>query len=126
MKQKGFTLVELLAVVAIIGFISLLVVTLVMHNIDRAREQAFDQMVENIENTTRLYIDNNRDNIDNINVVGYEFSITLQDLVDEGIIKSNIKNPKTGYFIPLTTEINIKVLGNNKYQIIFKEDGFES
>jgi len=60
-----------------------------------------------------LYIFKNRNNIPNINVIGYKFSIALEDLVKDGMIKGDIKNPKTGYFVPLTTEISIEVLGDN-------------
>lgn len=120
MRKKAFTLIELLAAIVILGLISLLLAPLVNDNIQRSSEQAYKVMVENVENTTRLYINNNRDLIPNINVAGTDTYILLQDLVNKGMTKAPVKDPRDGTDIPLTTKVFIYVLGNNKYDIFFE------
>jgi uncharacterized protein (TIGR02145 family)/prepilin-type N-terminal cleavage/methylation domain-containing protein len=117
--KKGFTLIELLAVIAILGALSLLVIFSVVGHIDRTKNQAFTQMVENVENLTMLYIANNRDSIPNINVANTETSITLNHLIVSGMMKEPVVDPITRADIPLTTDIYIHVLGKNDYYVFF-------
>src|SRR5690554_3579974 len=107
MKRKAFTLIELLGVIVIISIISTLLVVVVNDYIANTKKKAYEQTVENIEYLTRLYIDKERENISDINTIGTEIYITLQDLVDVDLIKPPIKDPRTGADITLDEQILI-------------------
>lgn len=54
-SKKGFTLVELLVVVAIIGVLMAILIPTVMNFVDNARETAADSGAANIYNTANAY-----------------------------------------------------------------------
>lgn len=120
MQKKGFTIVELLAAVIVLVVIASIIASAVVSIIGRSRDQAFSQMVNNIENVSRIYVSNNKENIADINIEGSDIYVTLQDLVDDGIIKAPVLDPKTGEEIPLTTRILVHVLARNKYYVFFE------
>ena len=48
MANKGFTLIEILAVVTIIGVVSLITMPVVQKNITKSRQQAYNNQIDNI------------------------------------------------------------------------------
>ncbi len=118
-NNHAFTLVELLAVIIILGVLSSIVISLGMNYINKAKEQAYYLLINSIETTTRLYIDDYRDIIDNIDEPGQEISITLGDLISKEMLTEPVIDPRNDISIPLDTKIYIYVLGNNRYDIKF-------
>lgn len=57
--RKGFTLVELLAVLVIIGVIAMIAVPTIGNSIDISREKAYDEQIDIIENAARTYMAKN-------------------------------------------------------------------
>ncbi len=92
MKQKGFTLVELIAVVAILGLIALVVYPAVGSVIKNAREETYKDQVDviikaakewSIKNATKLSDD------------GSIYSLKVDTLTDEGYITNDeVKDPR--------------------------------
>ena len=94
MSKNGFTLVELLAVVVVLGLISLLTVPVVDRILRDNREKADDVNVDTILNAAYDYVQQNPSNIPD-NTDGAVTTFTLTDLINSGLIKNDIKNPKT-------------------------------
>lgn len=117
MKNKGFTLVELLATVIILGLLAMIAVPAVMDNIEKARADSYKQIINNIEQTAQLYVRNNKENIEGINVAGNTIIITIQDLVNNEDLDTPIIDPVTDKEIALDTKISVFVKPNNKYSI---------
>jgi len=118
-NNHAFTLVELLAVIIILGVLSSIVISLGMNYINKAKEQAYYLLINSIETTTRLYIDDYRDTIDNIDELGQETFIILGDLISKEMLTEPVIDPRNDISIPLDTKIYIYVLGNNRYDIKF-------
>ncbi len=118
MKKKGFTIIELIAVILLLGIIAAISASSVINYVNQSREEAFLKMVNNIEYLSKLYISSNKDIIPNINDEGTETFITLQDLVNAGLIKEPIINPIDQSTIDLETEVLIYVLGGNRYHVV--------
>ncbi|MDD3048630.1 MAG: prepilin-type N-terminal cleavage/methylation domain-containing protein [Bacilli bacterium] len=119
MNKKGFTLLELLAAVIILGILALIIIPTVLKTTDQFKEEAYNAMIKNVENATRIYINRNKDDITNINVVDSDISITLQTVIDSGLLKAPIKDPIKNIDIDTSTIINVHVVNKNNYIIDF-------
>lgn len=84
-RQEGFTLVELMIVVVILGIISGIGIQQYGKVQDRARRTAHNANVRIIENAVRMYEMLEDDALDSI-----------QDLVDEGYLENVPDNPMGG------------------------------
>lgn len=117
MNDKGFTLVELLTVIIILGVLAIITVPMIMGNVEESKKISYEKLIKNIEQTTQIYIRNNKDNIPGIKTVGNVTSITLQDLVDKEGLKKPVIDPITEKTVSLTTPITIVVKERGKYDV---------
>ena len=88
--KKGFTLVELLGVIIILGVIALITFPIINKSIKSSKEKALEQVINNIEKAAYEYSISND--------IGYQTfynKIELSTLVNAGILKDNIINPVT-------------------------------
>lgn len=115
--KKGFTLIEVLAVIIILGFLSVIVIPPILKAIDGSREKSYEQLISNIKQSTQLYIRQNKEDIEGIHDIGNVISIKLKDLVDDNVLKAPIIDPRNEEEISLETSISILVERNNKYTI---------
>lgn len=90
MNKKGFTLVELLAVVVIVGVISVIAITSVSKYLSSSRKEKFSQSKKNVAMATELYIQANRDFAPK--AVGESTIIPLSTLKNKNYIKEDLTN----------------------------------
>ena len=93
-SKKGFTLVELLGVLVVLGLISVIIVPKVIDSITTSKETAYQTQVETIENAAKKY------GISNDLLYpkeGEKKYIAVKDLIAVGELSDKeIINPKTG------------------------------
>ena len=85
MSKKGFTLVELLAVVIILAILTMIVITVVNGTVNSSADKLYQNQVDNIIEASRSYVLR----------YGYTSEITICDLKKMNLLDKNIKNPKT-------------------------------
>lgn len=93
MNKKGFTLVELLAVIVILAALALVASTSVTKIMKDSKEDLYNTQILALKSTVESWGANNLDKLPEVDTCAY---LTLKDLKDDGIINSSIKNPKTG------------------------------
>lgn len=108
--KKGFTLVELLAVIVVLGGISLIVIPSVQRNLAKSKDQTYNAQISTIEEAAKSWA---ADNIDSIPDNGSSTTITLQDLINGNYVPKDIKNPKTNAPFSTETKIIIKNVNEN-------------
>ncbi len=89
MNKKGFTLVELLAVIALLGVIIAIVVPNMSKEITKSEEVNSDVLSTKIENASKLYAAKYYAN--NL-VKGEKITFTLDDLENSGLLKLKASN----------------------------------
>ena len=85
-NQKGLTLVELLAVVVILGIIAAIAVPSIGNIIDNSKKDAHVSNAQQMLNAARLAFANNEQ-------LGLENEYTLQDLINKGYIEAKPVHP---------------------------------
>lgn len=115
--RKGFTLVEVLAVVTMLSVLMVVIIPSVIRSAEETREEAYKFTITTLKQVTQLYIRNNKEDITNISQIGNTIVITIQDLVDKENLKTPVIDPKTDKEVDLSTPIVIYVKGHNNYEI---------
>lgn len=86
-KNKGFTLVELLAVIAILALLITIAVPSVIALSNRIKGNMFCTKVENIETAAKMYANDNLDVFNNGNA-----TIHVKDLINNNLFKREEKD----------------------------------
>lgn len=120
--KKGFTLVELIGVVVILGLISLIAIPTVTSGLKKYKTSLYNDAIKNIEQAAKNW---GAENIGKLpNSIGNSTSmtypdidveaeygilyITVEDLAEEGFITNEITNPKNNELFCNKAQITIK------------------
>lgn len=87
LNKKGFTLVELLVVIVILGVIMSIAIPSITSSVERSKDKQKNQVIKLIESAGELYVDRHK----NSTSTGI---ITLNQLIGDNLItKDEIKDP---------------------------------
>lgn len=89
MKNRGFTLLELLGVIVILALLTTLVFPSVLNTIKKSSNETDKLSMDLISNATDLYIENHANDFEKIN--GSKFIIDMNELIEEGFLPESIK-----------------------------------
>ena len=106
--KKGFTLVELLAIITIMGLIALIAIPTVVTMIKNSRKDLCEIEVKNIISSAKNWAGNNMDLLPEENE---SITVSIKTLKEKGYLSSDLNNPLNGELIEDTLEVTIY---NNK------------
>ena len=111
-NKKGFTLIETLMVIALIGIISLILVPNVIFLINKNKTESCENLKKNIISATKIYVNENKYDLkftcDNT------IKIRISTLIEVGKLSGDIKDP-TNEEVNLTNEeVEVKFNCNTK------------
>lgn len=109
MNKRGFTLVELLAVIIILSLLALLTSTAVTNLVKDSRNDLSSTQMELIKSAAQTW---GADNLTGLPADGECSYLTLVNLKDYGLIDSNIKDPNTNEKISDDLKIKISTTKN--------------
>ena len=88
-NEKGFTLVELLAVVLILTLLVLLVWPNISNSVNNKKDDIDNLTLNIIEDATKLYISDNKNYFSKVD--GNVYCIALKKLINQDYLKNNIE-----------------------------------
>ena len=118
-KKNGFSLVELLCTICLVGMLSTIIAPIVIKRINSAKTEAYNTLIETIELNAKDYVITNEDKIQDYNLYDNTY-ISIKTLIDNNYFDSSLINPITKKTIPETDLIY--VTRNNKGKIEAKYD----
>ena len=119
--KKGFTLVELLAVITILGVIALIITPTVENSNKKIKQKAYEEQKEALLISLKDY----RTSHLKYFVATDTISITLKQLKDSGYVDYDVKNPKTGKCLDNNITFKIEKLENNTYKYYMNNKSFD-
>ena len=117
MKNNGFTLVELLGVIIILGVIALISITSISNTMKESKESLYNQQIDNIIVGAKTWASSHVFELPEND--GESITLTLEQLKKDGFVEDDITNPKTNELFEDTMQIKITKIDNNyKYEIV--------
>ena len=90
-NKKGFTLIETLMVIALIGIISLILVPNVIFLINKNKTESCENLKKNIISATKIYVNENKYDLNF--TCDNTIEIPIDNLIDTGKLSGDIKDP---------------------------------
>ncbi len=104
--KKGFTLVELIGVIIILGLIAILAFPPILNAIRGSQKDISDASKEILYSATNLYVNDNMNDFPRTN--GNTFCVTLETLVQGEYLPTSVYDATTGDEIPLSSIVEVK------------------
>lgn len=105
MKNKGFTLVELLGVIVVLGILALVSLPPIINQIKTMRSKVSEATLKIIYSSFDKYMQNNRNAFPEIEDTSY--CVTLEQLVNGGVLSEPITDAKTGNELNLNRQLKV-------------------
>ncbi len=120
MKEKGFTMVELLGVITLLGLLAMILYPTINRYITNSKNQLSSVQTDNILKAAKTW---GADHITSLPTEeGESLEVDLKTLQDEGYIDSDLKDPETKKTLNATA-IKVRISyqnGNLKYRMVGK------
>ena len=131
-KNKGFTLVELLAIIVVLGIIAIIIVPRIINTVENSKQDSAIVSAKGyMDSVTKYYVEKNTAGYDNLGNKAYGIEITGVYTIDSGVLMDSENNkinvpftgapPKSGTVYIRSGEIIYGCITIGKYSVIVNE-----
>lgn len=129
--KKGFTFIEMIATMVILGVISLIATPMILNQLEKRKEDLYEIQINNIELALKSWANDNKESLPEKS--GETITLTLLQLKQSKFIDSNIVNPITNKLLPDDMTLTItknknsyiyEVNENTGTQAVFEETDY--
>ena len=121
--KKGFTMVELLAVIIIVGTVAILSFTSLTNTIKKNKIREQEVFTTNVINAAKLYMTSHLDDFPNIDDNNFNAVITSRKLIEHKYLKENIGNPNDTNIYLYYIDVQKDKDGFLSYSLKYSESG---
>lgn len=93
--KKGFTLIEMLGIIAVLGVVLLVTFPIMNKSLKQMKKNTNDNFTNNLKVSAEAYIELNRDNYPELKEPYSQIEITVQQLYDSNLLKGQYDNINT-------------------------------
>ena len=112
-NKRGFTLIELVAVVALLSLVGIVVVININKQLNNQEKKEYEIYRESILEAAELYVEPRRNLFPSLSKLGDTTYITVKDIISANLLDSGLENPETNSLIDQNTRIKITVGKDN-------------
>lgn len=94
-KKRGFTLVELLVTIILLGVIGAIIIYNMTSVSNNSKETEYERFVAKVKSAASVYADTFPEIFNELYVSKAYIYITLEDLVSNGLLDEDLTNPFT-------------------------------
>ena len=109
MKNKGFTLTEMLGVMTLLVVIFAVIYPNVMNMMEEGKESEYEEYLNNVYLATEAYANAYTSVSSTLNLPGDSATVTFSDLLTSGYLSTKLVDPKSGETV-VTNAGNKKVI----------------
>ena len=109
-KKKGFTLVELLGTIILMGLITTLIVTPIISQINKMSGKVDKATLDLLYSTTELYMNRHNNTYKKVN--GNKYYVTVSELMNAGLLEKDFLEAYSSEALSLDTQIKVEVNKN--------------
>lgn len=120
MDNRGFTLIELIAVIVVLVTIFLVSFPAILNMSKEEEETKYQNMVEDLCLAGKSYIYANMDSYEELTIVGSTINIKISELISYGNIDEDMENVKTRKSIKKDS-LTYRVLGDYSLDCQYNE-----
>lgn len=114
--KKGFTLIEMLAVVTIIGISTLLIAPSIVNMLKKSEKEQYQNYLDDLYLATKTYITNNVNSFPELQNVGGIAVVDIGTLRENHLVKKKLIDPKTKQMVSDNQQIKITTKEDYIYQ----------
>ena len=123
MKKNGFTVSELVTVIALLSIVMVIAIPKINSSIKESRADQLEEVREKVVNATLVYLDTKcgKDAYNNL-MENNEIKIFLNNISDCGLIDNKINNPVADNYFDINNEyiiVKIDEVGFKDYELSF-------
>ena len=95
MNKKGFTLIEIIAIIILLSVIALITYPVINNLITEGKEKLYEKQINELERLSNTWVTKNTNKLKTEE--GYTYNLSFEELNEQGFISDEqVKNPKTG------------------------------
>ena len=117
--KKGFTLAELLGVIAVLGIIALITLPAIDKSLDKGKSELYDTQIQQLKKGLKDYLSENIKQMPKDD--GEILCKSIDELQKNGNLPLDIKNPKTNESFSLKTKVCVQKITNNEFKYYVNE-----
>ena len=121
--KKGFTLVELIGVIAVLGIILLVTIPTLTSTLRSNSDQKYENTLQDIYLATEQYTLNYKEQFPSLEQIGGSAMVTIETLKNAGYINENLENPNTGAPFQNNDYIEVTIVEDYKRTYSFHSAG---
>lgn len=112
-KRKGFTLVELLVTIVLLGVIGAIIIYNMTSVSNESKENEYERYIATVKSASSVYADMFPEVFNELYVSKAYIYITLNDLVTNGLLDEELENPFTKQKISLDEKVKVNLDSTN-------------